>query len=193
MGGIFPFYYSWSFWDPKASDTGFCASCHFVTLLPPSFASRLFCLSCFFFLYPLAPGWGFSTEGAREALQSMTVAATAVNGAVPTAWVTKATFLSLASQNIVSSISQTLTSGKFPGSPRRLTCSWFCTAQQLLCRCEHSCGPFHMACCCCSLARGPAPHCAHFNNWAVVASCICYYLEFYSLLANLISPIPCCS
>lgn len=140
MGEIFTFYYSWSLWDPKASDICFCASCHVFTLLPPSFTSHLFCLFCFlFFLYPLAPGLGFSTEGARGALQSMIVASSnCTERGVPTAWVTRATFLSLASENIVSSISQTLTSGKFPGSPRRLTCSWFCTAQQLLCRCEHS-------------------------------------------------------
>lgn len=158
-----------------------------------------FAYSAFFFLlYPLEPGWGFSTEGARGALLS-----NCSEQGVPTAWVTRATFLSLASENIVSSVSQILTSGKFPGSPRRLTCSWFCAAQQLLCRCEHSCSPFHMACCC-SLARVPAPAAAvwpgdqlltvlHFNNWAVAASCVCYYLEFYSLLAKLISPIPCCS
>lgn len=135
----------------------------------------------FFFLYPLAPGWGFSTEGAREALQSMTVAASYCSErGSPHCLGHQGDFRSLASENTVSSISQTLTSGKFPGSPRRLTCSWFCTRSSFSAAVSTAAGPFHMACCC-SLARGPAPAAAawpggrlltvlHFNNWAVVAS-----------------------
>lgn len=191
MGEIFPFYHSWSLWDPKASDICFCAGCHFVTLLPPSFTSRLFCLFCFFPLSSSTRMRLFDRGRQRgTAEHDWSIWLLQWTGS-PHCLGHQGNFPVTRFRKYCIKCLPNLTSGKLPGSP------WSWPAADFVRRSGFSAAV--------STAAAPStwPAAAvwpgdwlltvlHFSNWAEVASCICYYLEFYSLLANLISPIPCC-